>query len=730
MIERLETDANRDEKRTIVFFLHQKRRHRSTKRNPQKVQASGEKVLLEQEAELGGDISLGESVRIRRVFCGTLRVSITSLNRDANMATNVDSDTLRLMGSPEKSRRELVEKDQLPHCRSLYHWVVCLKILIRENLCNGKREIWDQITPSVSPRARGTTWKLGKERVHRQATFRSVNLTSAIRALPDVRKERKTKPCTRKDARVAWDLAKNVFFSSKNTDKAAFYSSIDGRAMPAPTSKPPEEREWGTGNSVEIQDFQNGGNGQWRRANKRGSAGIRLRSWSLHDSAITRRHACSSITWQTLRTRIYLWVGQRSKATLDQTREEDSLHGKISYLLLSLECRQFLVPARLLHRYRRTHQARLQVQQQSEVTMEHQENWRDTRKTQNKNKKRDNDGAAGNRLRDLPEWSKGFTENLEDTEVPAPAHISHHADSERPTKVASRKYSIYTHFPEDRNCEVCKRTKMTRAPCKGRTGEAVPRAEKFGDLITADHKVLNEEGEPRNNHRYAVVVQDLATQWIHIRAKTKKYFQETEKSFTKVPRAVTKAESHWHWQFNGIWQILCRSIMESSNFYTSSIWDEWYSWTSGTQNKRRELLLYCCDGAWMEKWWADSMECHCYLQNVQDLLARWEKLLLEGDSEKPPFVRRFREPFEDPGIPFGAMVECHPSCARDQSRFNQVGRTVLPGRFLGYALTGEVGKEMFWSQTLKSRRPWTSWTSVLVESKQKKYRRHKGEKIS
>ena len=59
----------------------------------------------------------------------------------------------------------------------------------------------------------------------------------------------------------------------------------------------------------------------------------------------------------------------------------------------------------------------------------------------------------------------------------------------------------------NRNCEVCLRTTMTRAPCRRRTGETVPlRAEKFGDLITADHKVLNEEGESRNNHRYAVVV--------------------------------------------------------------------------------------------------------------------------------------------------------------------------------------------------------------------------------
>ena len=38
------------------------------------------------------------------------------------------------------------------------------------------------------------------------------------------------------------------------------------------------------------------------------------------------------------------------------------------------------------------------------------------------------------------------------------------------------KHSVYTHFPEDRNCEICKRTKITRAPCRRRNGGAVPRA--------------------------------------------------------------------------------------------------------------------------------------------------------------------------------------------------------------------------------------------------------------
>ena len=54
------------------------------------------------------------------------------------------------------------------------------------------------------------------------------------------------------------------------------------------------------------------------------------------------------------------------------------------------------------------------------------------------------------------------------------------------------KHSVYTHFPKDRNCEICQRTKITRAPWRRRNGGAVPRAENFGDLITADHKVLSD----------------------------------------------------------------------------------------------------------------------------------------------------------------------------------------------------------------------------------------------
>ena len=91
--------------------------------------------------------------------------------------------------------------------------------------------------------------------------------------------------------------------------------------------------------------------------------------------------------------------------------------------------------------------------------------------------------SSNGRQRDVPEWLQEFIETLEDT---APANASHDSDSDRPPIVASRKHSVHIPFPQDGSCEVCKRTKITRGLCKKRIGEAVPRAEKHGDLITAD----------------------------------------------------------------------------------------------------------------------------------------------------------------------------------------------------------------------------------------------------
>ena len=88
--------------------------------------------------------------------------------------------------------------------------------------------------------------------------------------------------------------------------------------------------------------------------------------------------------------------------------------------------------------------------------------------------------------------------------IPPPAHP--------PPKLTSNdaggKRYVSSHVPKDRR-------KVTRAPCGRNIDDRVDKCRNiwFGDMITADHKVLHEEQESRFHHKDAVVVQDLATQW-------------------------------------------------------------------------------------------------------------------------------------------------------------------------------------------------------------------------
>ena len=162
--------------------------------------------------------------------------------------------------------------------------------------------------------------------------------------------------------------------------------------------------------------------------------------------------------------------------------------------------------------------------------------------------------------------------------------------------------------------------KLQGAPCRRRNGEAVPRATNFGDLITADHKVLSDNCESRNNHRYAVVVQDLATQWIQAYPCKNKTSQETQRSLQKFwnPRGNQKSFTltipwnsaklvkispgiiarlhHTDRRTNGIAERTVRRVKEGTS----------------------AVLL---QSGLNESWWADYVECYTYLRNVTDLLS-------------------------------------------------------------------------------------------------------------
>ena len=231
---------------------------------------------------------------------------------------------------------------------------------------------------------------------------------------------------------------------------------------------------------------------------------------------------------------------------------------------------------------------------------------------------------------EIPEWLQEFREILVDDESPlqggSHASSSHEVSSELTTKRPDYlgKHNVHSHFPGDRNCEIWKRTKITRAQCRRRNGEAVPRAANFGNLITADHKVLSDNCESRNNHRYAVVVQDLATQWIQAYPCKNKTSQETQRSWQKFleperkPKVIYtdnslelgKACEDLSWnhctstphrsETNGIAERAVRRVMEDTS----------------------AVLL---QSGLNESWWADSMECKtpiCETSQIYYLMGR------------------------------------------------------------------------------------------------------------
>ena len=223
-----------------------------------------------------------------------------------------------------------------------------------------------------------------------------------------------------------------------------------------------------------------------------------------------------------------------------------------------------------------------------------------------------------------------------------PEHRDSHASSfhEVPLEPTSKrsedlgKHSVNTHFTEDRNCEICQRTKITRVPCRGRIGGAVPRAENFGDLITADHKVLSENFESRNNHRYAIVVQDLAKQWIQSYPCKKKTSQKTERSLQKCLEPNRKPKV-----------IFTDNSLEFGKACEDLSWNHCTSTphrseTNGIAERTVRRVeegtpAVLLQSGLNENWWADSMECYTYLRNVTDLLS----------DGKTPYERRFGQPF-------------------------------------------------------------------------------------
>ena len=218
---------------------------------------------------------------------------------------------------------------------------------------------------------------------------------------------------------------------------------------------------------------------------------------------------------------------------------------------------------------------------------------------------------------------------------------SSHEPSSEPTPTTSvdlDKHSVFLTSLKTKTARSVRVPKLQEPRAEDALAEPYVVQKNFGDLITADHKVLSEGCESRNNHRYAIVVQDLATQWIQSYPCKTKTSQETQRSLQKFLEQDRKPK-----------------VIYTDNSLEFGKACEDLSWNHCTSTPQRSETNGIAE------------RCYIYLRNIQDLLSHG----------KTPYERRFGKPSKGPTIPFGSLVEYHPISAKDQSRIHHFGKKVL-----------------------------------------------------
>ena len=223
---------------------------------------------------------------------------------------------------------------------------------------------------------------------------------------------------------------------------------------------------------------------------------------------------------------------------------------------------------------------------------------------------------SGRASSEIPEWLQEFKEFLVDDEVPerrdSHASSSHEVSLEPTSKRREvlGKHSVCTHFPKDRNCEICQRTKITRAPCRRRHGGAVTSCRNFWWLDMNLETIIDTQS-------WCKTWQHSGDNHTHVETKTA---QETQNSLQKFLEPDRKPKVI-HTDNSLVFGKACEDL--SWNHCTST---PHRSETNGIAERAVRRVKEGTSAVLLqlglnESWWADFMECYTYLRNVTDLLS-------------------------------------------------------------------------------------------------------------
>ena len=399
------------------------------------------------------------------------------------------------------------------------------------------------------------------------------------------------------------------------------------------------------GNRRSLQKSDDGSDSQRRGAHKRRGNSVCQRIGFLRDSEASRGYA-------------HVWTSGQKPHLIKNVRKNNATR-RVTCLSLFQAC-QTDFPARLRvhpqHRNRRTQCEMVprHVQQSHKVGVNAVGHWETSGEIPKKpkTKKKATSMEHGKPVA----WSAGMVGGIHwwsdgtrsfCTKWRTHKHLSWTASSGTSDESDIGQAQHFYAFPERPKVRSLQEDQIYKGPSQKTHWQIKYLEQKIlGDLITAWSSQWG-MCESRHNHRYAVVMQDLASQWLQSYPCKTESSEETEKSLQKFLEPTAKPRGTF--AYNSL--AFDKSLEELSWNHCAS---NGIAGRAVPRMKERTCAVLC-RSTFDEKWWANSMECYCCVRNVQDYLS----------DGKTPHERRFGQPFSGPKIPVGLVIEYHPSSAKE-----------------------------------------------------------------